>query len=415
MPDRKSQPQPALLPRALLSRVERALETFPVVAVVGARQTGKSTLVRDLLREDERLYVTLDDIETAELAEREPDALVHRASRMTIDEVQRAPDLLLAIKREVDRERTPGRFILTGSANLLLMQRVSESLAGRALYLTLWPMTCREQLARPTAGQWDTFFEEDPGNWPEALEGLTSQPAEWEVLARRGGYPVPACHLADDRSRRDWFRAYIDTYLERDLRQFASIEYLVDYRRLMRAVSLRTGNLLNQAELARDVALAPSTAQRYLNLMEVSYQLVRLEAYSVSRTKRLTKSPKVYWSDTGLSLEVAGEREPRGAHLENLVLTDLLAWRDYGERRTEILYWRTTKGAEVDFVIECGGDILAVEVKSGERVGLGDVKNLRVFLEEYSRRVKGGLLLYNGDDVFWLTDRILVVPWWQVV
>jgi predicted AAA+ superfamily ATPase len=415
MPDPQSLTQPPLLPRELLPRVQRALETFPVVAIVGARQTGKSTLVRDLLQQDDRLYVTLDDIETAELAEREPDALLRRAGHMTIDEVQRAPDLLLAIKRAVDRERTPGRFILTGSANLLLMQQVSESLAGRALYLTLWPMTRREQLAMPTPGRWDTFFETDPGDWPAALKQLSAPSADWGTLARRGGYPVPACHLVEGRSRRDWFRAYIDTYLERDVRQLASIEYLVDYRRLMRAVSLRTGNLMNQADLARDVALAPSTAQRYLNLMEVSYQLVRLESYSVSRTKRLTKSPKAYWSDTGLSLEVAGEAEPRGAHLENLVFTDLLAWRDYGERRAQILYWRTTKGAEVDFVIEHDADILPVEVKSSNRVGLGDAKNLRVFLDEYSRRAKGGLLLYDGDEVFWLTDRILVVPWWRVV
>jgi len=415
MSDHETHRRPALLPRALLPRVRQALKTFPVVAIVGARQTGKSTLVRDLLQQDERLYVTLDDLETAELAEREADSLLRRASHMTIDEVQRVPDLLLAVKRAVDRERRPGRYILTGSANLLLMQRVSESLAGRALYLTLWPMTRREQLARATAGHWSVFFETRPPEWPEVLREIPGPAADWEAFARRGGYPVPACHIAEQRARRDWFRGYIDTYLERDVRQLASIEYLVDYRRLMRAVALRTGNLMNQAELARDVGLAPSTAQRYLNLMETSYQLVRLESYSVSRTKRLTKSPKAYWSDTGLALEVAGGSEPRGANFENLVFADLLAWRDYSEERAEILYWRTTKGAEVDFVIERGSDMLPVEVKSSSRVGLGDVKNLRVFLDEYSHRAKGGLLLYTGDDVFWLTDRILAVPWWRVV
>ena len=149
--------------------------------------------------------------------------------------------------------------------------------------------------------------------------------------------------------------------------------------------------------------------------METSFQLVRLEAYSVNRTKRLVKSPKVYWSDAGLGIWVAGETLPRGAHLENIVLSDLLAWRGTCGDRPQLLYWRTSNGAEVDFVIERGDRVLPVEIKSGARVAYDDTKNLRLFMEEYSDLTKGSLVLCTGEETFWIADRILAVPWWRVV
>lgn len=405
-----------LLPRALSGRLERSLRAFPAAVVIGARQTGKSTLVRELHRGDGRLYVTLDDLDVLAQAERAPDELVTRARRMTIDEVQRSPDLLLAVKRAVDEDRRPGRFILTGSANLLLMKRVSESLAGRAVYLSLWPLTQREQLALATPGIWERFFEEPPSAWLDlVLEEERERGERWQELARRGGYPVPAHMLTGREDRRLWFDGYLGTYLERDLRNLSAVEHLADFRRLMRAASLRLGNLLNQAELARDVGLPPSTVQRYLNLMETSFQLVRLEPYSVSRTRRLVKSPKAYWSDTGLAMWIAGETEPRGAHLENLVLADLLVWRDTRDGRAEILYWRTHKGAEVDFVVENDGELLAIEVKSAARVAYDDAKSVRLFLHEYAGMARGGLLLHTGTDAFWIAEGVLAVPWWRIL
>ena len=406
---------PPLLPRTLGPVLQRALRAFPVVVVTGARQTGKSTLVRELYAGEPRLYVSLDDIDVLGQAEKAPDALVGRAPHMTIDEVQRSPDLLLAIKRAVDQDRAPGRFILTGSANLLLMQRVSESLAGRAAYLNLWPLTRREQLGLATTGIWDRLLDEAPSRWLDLVLAESVPAEDWKLLASRGGYPVPAYRMSDSEERRLWFDAYVQTYLERDLRELSAIANLADFRRLMRAVCLRTGNLLNQAELARDVGLAPSTAQRYLNLMETSFQLVRLEAYSVNRTKRLVKSPKVYWSDAGLGIWVGGETLPRGAHLENIVLSDLLAWRGTCGDRPQLLYWRTSKGAEVDFVIERGDRVLPVEIKSGARVAYDDTKNLRLFMEEYPDLTKGSLVLCTGEETFWIADRILAVPWWRVV
>src|SRR5438093_248125 len=294
------------LPRLAAAALAHAASVMPVTVITGARQTGKSTLVRDLAPAGERPYFTLDDLDVLEQASDAPDDLVARAERLTLDEVQRAPQLLLAVKRAVDRRRRAGRFLLTGSANLLLMHQVSETLAGRATYLTLWPMTRREQIGMGRGGIWQ-------------------------------------------------------------------------------------------------------------ELLETSYQLVRLPAYAVNRTKRVIKTPKVYWADTGLALHLAGLGEPAGAHLENLVLNDLLAWRDVRLNRPEVLYWRTATGEEVDFVIEAGRTLLPIEVKATARPRVDDAKHLRVFREEYGRRCRPGLVLHTGDAIEWLALVALAVPWRRVL
>lgn len=405
---------PPYLSRALESVIEARLAAFPVVVITGARQTGKSTLVRKL--GPDREYLTLDDFGVLEQAQRAPDQLLARGPRLTLDEVQRAPHLLLAIKRAVDEHRTPGRFLLTGSANLELMASVSESLAGRAVYVTLWPMTRGEVDGRGSVGKWDLFLEQDRQDWIQALESVDpTGAASWTERAFRGGYPDPATALGSEEARGAWFEGYLRTYLERDLQQLASIDNLIGFQRLARAAALRLGNLLNQADLARDVGLPPTTAQRYLHLLEVSYQLVRVEAYSVNRTKRLVKSPKLYWSDTGLSLHLSAELEPRGAHLENMVLHDLMAWRETRTHRPNILFWRTSKGAEVDLVVETPRGLLPIEVKAISNVRQADARHLVTFLEEYPDKASAALLMYTGTDTYWLTDRILVVPWSKVL
>lgn len=391
------------------------MRALPVVVVTGARQTGKSTLVRGLSSRAGRTYLTLDDLDVRDQARRSPDELVRRSARMTLDEVQRAPDLLLAVKRAVDERREPGRFILTGSANLLLMKQVSESLAGRAVYRTLWPLTRREQLGLGETGIWSALLGAAHREWEDLVDERDVPSEPWKELARRGGFPTPSHEMRASGDLTLWFDGYVQTYLERDLQELSAIEQLADFRRLMRATCLRLGNLLNQAELARDVALSPSTVQRYLNLLEVSYQLVRLPAYSVNRTKRLVKASKVYWNDTGLALHISGETEPRGAHLENLVLGDLLAWRSNQIRTPEVLYWRTTKGAEVDFVIEMDERLLPIEVKASRKVTYRDAAHLKVFLAEYADLADGALLLYDGAETYWIADRILAVPWWKVI
>ena len=222
-----------------------------------------------------------------------------------------------------------------------------------------------------------------------------------------------ALHAREERAL--WFSGYTQTYLERDLRDLARIESLVEFRRLMRAACLRLANLVNQTELARDTGIPRATVQRYLDLLEVSHQLVRLEPYSVNRTKRLIKSPKLYWTDTGLALHLGEEDEPTGAHLENVVLCDLLAWRDAEPSRPSVLYWRTAGGEEVDFVLERRGRLLAVEVKAHPRPTHRDARHLRSFLDEYGKTAHGALLLHTGSTVEWLSEGVLSAPWWRVL
>ncbi len=402
------------LPRLVGGALVDRLRVMPAVVVTGARQTGKSTLAEHLAGSARR-YASLDDLDVLDAARRDPDVLVGGTEPVTLDEEQREPDLLLAVKRAIDRDRVAGRFLLTGSANLLLMRQVSESLAGRASYLTLWPMTRREQRGEGRCGRWEELLAAPDAEWPALLARPEESDADWRTLARRGGYPTPALELRSAPDRAIWFDGYVRTYLERDLQALASISGLPDFRRLMRAAALRVGQLLNQTELGRDVALAQPTVHRWLNLLETSYQLVRLPAYAVNRTKRLIKSPKLYWADVGLGMHLSGLAEPEGAQLENLVLCDLLAWRDARLERAELGYWRTSLGEEVDFVIEAGDRLLPIEVKATTRPRLDDAVHLRTFRAEYGERARAGLLLHAGPDTRWLAPDVLAVPWWQVL
>jgi hypothetical protein len=237
---------------------------------------------------------------------------------------------------------------------------------------------------------------------------------DWRELARRGGFPTPALEMRSAEERAVWFEGYQRTYLERDLQQLSTVENLIGFHRLMRVSANRIGGLQNQADLARDAGLPPTTAQRYLDLLETSYQVVRVEPYSVERTKRLVKSPRVYWADTGLGLHLAGA-EPGGAHLENLVLNDLLVWRESRVPRPEILFWRTRAGAEVDLVVETPDRLFPIEIKSSSRPRVRDARHLELFLDEYPERAHAAILLHDGEDVHPLTERVVAVPWRRVV
>ncbi len=401
------------LPRLVSGALAQRLRVMPAVVVTGARQTGKSTLAEHLV-EGARRFHSLDDFDVLDAARRDPEALVGGAQPVTIDEVQRAPGLLPVVKRAIDRNRKSGRFLLTGSANLLLMRQVSESLAGRASYLTLWPMTRREQRGLGSAGRWEEVLATPDAQWRDLLAAEDDSAEDWRALAYRGGFPTPALALSTPGDRAIWFDGYVRTYLERDLQDLATISALPDFRRLMRAACLRLGQLVNQTELGRDVALAQPTVHRWLNLLETSYLLVRLPAYAVNRTKRLIKAPKIYWGDTGIALHLAGG-EPDGAHLENMVLHDLMAWRDARLARAELGYWRTSIGEEVDFVIEAEGKLLPIEVKATARPRLADCAHLRTFRSEYGKKARAGLLIHTGSTLEWLAPDVLAVPWWRVL
>lgn len=405
--------RPRLLTRTLLAD----LATFPVVALTGSRQTGKSTLTRDDDAFAGRPWLTLDDFDVLEEAKAAPHDLLQRHPTMTLDEVQRTPPLLLAVKALVDRDRPrrPGRFLLTGSANLLLMEAVADSLAGRAGYRVLHPMTRRELAGEAAAGRWDVLFGHGVDDWPALLGDERAEPEDWRTLARHGGMPVPALELGSADARSRWFEGYARTYLERDLRQLSDVQDLPAFRRLMRASALRTGGLLNIAELGRDIGMPSATVARHLGLLETSHLIHRVEAFAVNRTTRLVKSPKLYWTDVALGLHLA-ESSPDGAHLENLVLMDLLAWAEtHAAARPRVLHWRTASGREVDFVVEHGAKLLAIEVKATSRPTRKHARHLRAFREDYGDRVVGGLLLHDGDETYRMSDGIVATPWWRVL
>lgn len=405
-----------LLPRAASRRLDAVLRAMPVAVVTGPRQVGKSSLVRDTPSLAGHRLIDLDDTQTRIAAERDPEDLVRRWPRVVIDEVQRVPGLLLSVKAAVDAERhaTKGRFVLTGSANLLAMHQVADSLAGRAGYLRMGPMTRGELLGFGTAGRWSDLWDTTFDAWPERLSTSDAIPADWSELARRGGFPVPALQL-DDAARHEWFSGYASTYLERDLREVSAVDSLGEFQRAMRAFALRAGTPVNHADVARELGLVARTMRRWLDLLVITGQVVELGAWTVRRSTRLRRRPKFYWNDPAFALHVAALSRPEGVHLETIVLNDLHVWAANDPAGPTMHYWRDEADREVDFVIERGDRILAIEVKATTKPSSDDWRHLRHFVREYDERCAGALLLHAGDETFRASDRVLVTPWWRVL
>jgi predicted AAA+ superfamily ATPase len=399
----------AYLARELSRPAAQALKALPVLVVTGLRQAGKTTFLRNDPAFRGRRYLSLDDFATLEAARREPEALLAGDEPLILDEVQRCPELLVAVKRAVDRRRLPGRFVLSGSANLDLMAGVSESLAGRAVSLVLHPFTRRE------AGR-----AADPPFLVRLLEtGSLPRPAAFqpvrddEVLG--GG--LPPVVLGERSARGLWFLGYEQTYLERDVRNLAQVGDLVAFRSLLRLASLRTAQLLNQSELARDAKLPVSTVSRHLGLLETSFVVTRLTPHLRNRSTRLVKSPKLFVSDSGLAAhltDVSGlgpaDDEPlRGALYETFAHQNLAGLLSDHLERAELCFWNVQGRHEVDFVVVHRRRTVAIEVKAATRFGDSDLSGLRAFVAA-TPGVVAGILAYNGAEVAPLGDKLFAVP-----
>ena len=405
-------------PRLQSPILAQVLTQYPVVVVHGARQTGKTTLVQESPICQGRTFLSLDDFDVRDVAQSDPTALFIGRDCITLDEIQRQPDLLLAIKADVDRQRQPGRFLLTGSANLLLMERVADTLAGRAVYFSLPPLTWAEVEERGYGRTLDILIEQEtidqvlralPASVPEPNRPL-------QEAVRAGGYPVPAL-AADAGFRAHWFDGYVQTYLERDLRQLSAIDQLMEFRRLMQWCALQNGRLLNTASLAADAGLAAATARRYINLLEISFQVTRVPAYAVNRGKRLVKAPKLLWTDTGLAAHLAGIADSDslvrgrewGFWLENWVGNHLLVWAGLRVPRLNITHWRTSNGREVDFVVETGRRLIPVEVKATPRPSSRDLAGLNAFLDTYEA-ASFGVVACPCPTPMVLSSRVIALP-----
>ena len=397
-------------PRELSRLVRDALDSLPVVVVTGLRQAGKTTFLQNDAALRGRRYLTLDDFATLEAARREPEALVSGKEPVTIDEVQRCPELLPAIKRAVDKARVPGRFLLSGSANLALLKGVSESLAGRALYLTLRPFSLRERSGQTGETPFLARFLERPELPTTRDFALIDDEAVLD-----GG--MPSIVLGEAASRELWLLGYEQTYLERDVRDLAQVADLISFRQVLRLAVLRTAQILNRSELARDAKLPASTVTRYLGLLETSFVLDRLEPYLRNRTSRLIKSPKAFVTDSALAAHLAGATdlsgssgEPlRGALYETFVYQNLAAILGAHIPRAQVAFWNVQGRYEVDFVVTTPRHTIAVEVKAGSRFGNHDLRGLIAFKAK-NPECRAGVLAYNGSEAVALDDDLFAVP-----
>jgi predicted AAA+ superfamily ATPase len=399
--------------------LERALRTAvsdtPAVFVAGARQTGKSTLVRSFAAGRAGwVYRTFDDLPTLASARADPQGFVESlGERAILDEVQRAPQVFLPLKRTIDADRRPGRFVLTGSANVLALPRVSESLAGRMEILTLWPLS-QGELEGATPAFVDACFQGRP-------DRLAPAPANRPSLIGRmlrGGYPEAAGRARED-ARRRWFDAYLSTLLQRDLRELAAIERVVEMPRVLESVAARTGGLLNVADLGRALGLNQMTSKRYLALLEALYLLVRLPPWFESTGKRLARTPKLYLNDSGLVAHLLGataaalDTRPHdaGPVAETFVVGELLKLAPLSESRPRLFHLRTSAGEEVDVVLESRRrELVGVEAKAGVSVGADDFRGLRVLRELAGRRFACGVVLHAGREVLPFGPKLWAVP-----
>jgi predicted AAA+ superfamily ATPase len=352
------------IPRRSENRLRQAFEQFPVVILTGARQTGKTSLARRLL--PEAGYITFDIPRNAESARLDPDRfLAGSPDPVILDEIQYVPELFPYLKVAVDADRRPGRFFLTGSQDFLLMQGVTESLAGRAAIFTLPPLA---------------LDEVHPGADLEAVDAFC-----W-----RGGFPE--LWRRPELDRELWMGSYFATYLERDVRNILTVGSLRDFDRFVRAAAARAGQLLSMSELARDVGISPNTAKNWLSVLQASRQVLLLEPYHLSLGKRLIKTPKLYFCDTGFLLYLMGftdwasvPRQPLwGAIWENFVVAEAVKWYLNRGLRPPTYFWRTAGGEEVDLVVERGPAVLwALECKTSVTVGDRDLKGIRALERMY--------------------------------
>ncbi len=400
-------------PRFALPRLQEALADTPVVLIHGPRQCGKTTLARQVGDAAGYTYISFDDDVTLAATKADPVGFVADLPEHTVlDEVQRAPGLFTAIKTAVDRQRTPGRFLLTGSANVLLVPRLADSLAGRMEILRLHPLA-QSELARRVPRFLEALFEARfPVRHTERL-GL--------ALAERivaGGYPTALARASVAR-RRAWYRDYVETLIQRDVRDLAKISALEMLPRLLQLAAGQTARLLNIADLAAPFQLTRPTIRDYVTLLERIFLLERLPPWHSNRLSRLVKTPKLHLGDTGLAAALHGHEAPAllkdratlGPLLETFVFQELRRQASWQEEAIAFHHFRDKDGAEVDLVLERGGhQVAGVEVKASATVTAADFRGLRKLQEATGSRFAGGVVLYDGETSAGFGERLYAVP-----
>ena len=392
-----------------------ALADNPVVLLHGARQTGKSTLVQWLASEGHPArYLTLDDAGVLAAVREDPSGFLAAVEGpIVLDEVQRAPGLFLAIKTAVDRDRRAGRFLLTGSANVMQLPRLSESLVGRMEVLTLWPMS-QGEIEAVEEDFIDVVFSDVLRNKIKIRENMSG------LVGRmlRGGYPAVLSRTSEVRQKA-WFGSYITTILQRDVRDLANIEGLTQLPRLLTLLAARAASLLNFSELSRSIAFPQTTLKRYLALLESTFMVQTLPAWSGNLGKRLVKAPRLILNDTGLLAYLLGLSRARladnttlvGPLLQNFVVMELRKQVPWSRTQAQLFHFRTQTGHEVDLLLEdAAGRLVGIEIKARATINSRDFKGLRALAEATGRRFHRGVVLYTGAETIPFGERFHALP-----
>jgi len=392
-----------------------ALHDTSVIVLNGARQTGKSTLCQQMIKAElmNAQYVTFDDLTALSAAKSDPAAFLEDLNpRVVLDEVQRVPEVFLPIKRLVDRDRKGRRFILTGSADVLTLPKVSESLAGRSEVHHLWPLSQDE-----IQGQVSTFLTILTSGHSSFKTSGTS----WETIVTRmrvGGYPEPLARASEARQEK-WFASYINAILQKDIRELANIEGFVQLPNLLELIAGRVGSIVNFADLSRTSGIPQTTLQRYYTLLRQVFLVVHLPAWTPNFEGRVIKAPKVFFNDAGILCHLRGEsigslrhdRNRAGAIFENFAVMEIIKQLSWSELSLKPYHFRTHKGQEVDLVLEGRTkQLYGVEVKTSSSVTSQDFKGLRYLREMHPKKFTKGVVLYTGDQVIKFEDNLYAVP-----
>jgi uncharacterized protein len=404
-------PQPQLIPRLSAGRIAVALEDTPVVMVTGPRQAGKTTLVREFV-DDQRTYVTLDDDTVLAGVREDPAAFLRGVDRIVIDEVQRAPELLRSIKQSVDRDRRAGRFLLTGSANVLALPRVSESLAGRMEVVTLLPLSLIE-MRRTKPSFLSNAFAGKVGKASALLVGddLTSA-----ILT--GGYPEMLGRSGLER-RQTWAREYMMALVQRDIRDIADIQKLDQMTRLLLILAQHSGRLVNLSQIGGQIGLDDKTVGKYVTILEQLFILRRIDPWFRNRLKRLVKTPRLHFFDSGLLAAILGatperiaaDRSILGPLLETFVFSEVAKQIRWFDQPCTLHHYRDKEQDEIDLIVESSsGGIVGIEVKAAATVTASDFKGLKKLAAACGDDLKLGVVLYDSDQVVPFGDRMFAAP-----
>lgn len=398
------------LPRHLKNHMDIAMQDTPVVLINGPRQSGKTTLVKEY--SPILPYYTLDDDNILNVAKHDPIGFINRLDRAIIDEVQRAPELLRAIKLSVDQNRKPGRFLLTGSANLLALPQIGDSLAGRMEILTLLPLSHTEIHRRE-----NHFFNSiKTQSWPQQTSFLSQEEMIPQVLT--GGYPEMLTR-PDPARRNAWAKSYIKAIVERDVKDISSIEKLVEMPKLLEVLAHQSGNLTNFTQIGGQLTLDAKTAQKYVGLLETLFLVQQLKPWHNNKLNRLLKTPKVYFLDSGLLTclnritkeRIESDHAFFGALLETWVYGELLKTISLTDESWSIYYYRDKDQVEVDFILEnYAGHIIGIEVKASQTIFNQDFKGLRKIAMLAGDRWICGIVLYNGNKCLPFGDNLWAIP-----